>query len=258
MKYRFAVVFVLLFFGLILTFVVTTYSDSMNTQSTNNGAPTTVIIDAGHGGEDGGAIGVDGIIEKDLNLPIALEVAKLLKKDGINVVLTRDGDYSIHSDEATSIREKKVSDIHNRFAIIEDTDDCIFVSIHMNHYDSQSCSGAQTFYSDNNDESNILAQAIQSSIKKDLQPTNERQIKPATSSIYLLYYAQVPAVLVECGFISNPKESKQLQDEMYQKDMAKSIYKGILDYFGKDSENIKSNKNTKKTTVKSTVQSTKK
>ncbi len=246
MKYRFVITFVLLFFSLVLTFVVTTYSDSMNTQSTNNGAPTTVIIDAGHGGEDGGAIGVDGIIEKDLNLPIALEVAKLLKKEGINVVLTRDGDYAIYSEEAKSIREKKVSDIHNRFAIIEDTEDCVFVSVHMNHYDSQSCSGAQTFYSKNNADSKVLAQSIQSSIKKDLQPSNERQIKPATSSIYLLYYAQVPAVLVECGFISNPEESKQLQDSMYQKDMAKSICNGILDYLGKDSENIKSKQTTEK------------
>ncbi len=246
MKYRFAITFVLLFFGLVLTFVVTTYSDSMNTQSTKNGSPVTVIIDAGHGGEDGGAVGVDGVVEKDLNLPIALEVAKLLKKDGINVVLTRDGDYAIYSDEATSIREKKVSDIHNRFAIIEDTKDCVFVSIHMNHYESASCSGAQTFYSDNNEDSKVLAQAIQTSIKTDLQPTNERMIKPATSSIFLLYYAQVPAVLVECGFISNPEESKQLQDDMYQKDMAKSICKGILDYLGQSGENIKSKETTKK------------
>ena len=121
MKYRFAITFVLLFFGLILTFVITTYSDSMNTQSTKNGSPVTVIIDAGHGGEDGGAVGVDGVVEKNLNLPIALEVAKLLKKDGINVVLTRDGDYAIYSDEATSIREKKVSDIKNRLSLIEKT-----------------------------------------------------------------------------------------------------------------------------------------
>ncbi len=246
MKYRFIIAFILLFFGLILTFVVTTYSDTMSTQSTKNGAPVTVIIDAGHGGEDGGAVGVDGVVEKDLNLPIALEVAKLLKRSKVNVILTRDGDYAIYSDEAKSTREKKVSDIHNRFALIEDTKNAVFVSIHMNHYDSESCSGAQTFYSDNNEESRELAQKIQTSICKEIQPTNERRIKAATSSIYLLYYAQVPAVLVECGFISNPEESKQLQDSVYQKDIAKSICNGILDYLGKSGENIESKKKSEK------------
>lgn len=242
MKYRFGIIFTLLFFGLILTYVITTYSETMSTQGTNNRAYTTVIIDAGHGGEDGGAVGVDGVIEKDLNLPIALEVARLLKKDNIDVILTRDGDYAIPSKEAKTLHERKASDIHNRFAIIEDTENCIFVSIHMNHYDSPSCTGAQTFYSDNNEESEVLAQTIQSHIKKDLQPANERRIKPATSSIYLLYYARVPAVLVECGFISNAEESKQLQDSTYQKEMASSISNAILDYLGKDSQNIESKK----------------
>lgn len=242
MKYRFAIIFVILFFGLILTFVITTYSESISTQSTNNGTYKTVIIDAGHGGEDGGAVGIDGVVEKDLNLPIAVEVARLLKKDGIDVIMIRDGDYAVYSEEAKTIREKKASDIHNRFAVIENTDNSIFVSIHMNHYDSPLCSGAQTFYSANNKESEKLAQLIQTRIKDELQPENERQIKPATSSIYLLYYAKTPAVLVECGFISNAEESLKLQDDIYQKEMAKSICKGILDYLGKDSENIKSDK----------------
>lgn len=221
---------------------VAEYSSSIMAMGTANGTVETIIIDAGHGGEDGGAIGVDGVVEKNLNLPIALEVAKQLKKQGLSVVLTRDGDYATYSEEAKTLGQKKTSDIHNRFALIEDTKNCIFVSIHMNHYDSEYCSGAQTFYSDNNEDSAVLAQKIQNAIREEIQHDNERQIKPATSSIYLLYYAEVPAVLVECGFISNIEESKKLQDPEYQNKIAKSISNGILDYLGKTEENSTSDK----------------
>ncbi len=210
-----------------LSIGVCAVSDTKLTQGTTKGTYKTVIIDAGHGGEDGGAVGVRDVVEKDLNLPIALKTAEYLKKSGYKVILTRDADYAVYSKEAKTLSEKKVSDIHNRHKLVSETPNCIFVSIHMNHYDNPSCKGAQIFYSGNNEESKELAQSIQSSIKKSVQPKNERQIKESTSSIYLLYYATVPAVLVECGFISNPTEASLLQKEEYQAQIAQAVFDGV-------------------------------
>ena len=215
---------------LVILFFINSSSASKLVQSTTNGTSRTVIIDAGHGGEDGGAVGKGGVVEKDINLPIAMKTAESLKKSGYDVVLTRDGDYAVYSEEARTLREKKVSDIHNRFAIIEDSGDCIFVSIHMNHFDSAYVCGAQTFYSGNNPESKKLADSVQSTIKTLVQPENERVTKKATSSIYLLYYAQVPAIMVECGFISNENEAAKLQTTEYQNQMAAAIAEGINHY----------------------------
>lgn len=215
---------------LVILFFINSFSASKLVQSTTNGTSRTVIIDAGHGGEDGGAVGKGGVVEKDINLPIAMKTAESLKKSGYDVVLTRDGDYAVYSEEARTLREKKVSDIHNRFAIIEDSGDCIFVSIHMNHFDSAYVCGAQTFYSGNNPESKKLADSVQSAIKTLVQPENERVTKKATSSIYLLYYAQVPAIMVECGFISNENEAAKLQTTEYQNQMAAAIAEGINHY----------------------------
>lgn len=215
---------------LVIIFFINSFSASKLVQSTTNGTSRTVIIDAGHGGEDGGAVGKGGVVEKDINLPIAMKTAESLKKSGYDVILTRDGDYAVYSEEAKTLREKKVSDIHNRFAIIEDSGDCIFVSIHMNHFDSAYVCGAQTFYSGNNPESKKLADSVQSAIKTLVQPENERVTKKATSSIYLLYYAQVPAIMVECGFISNENEAAKLQTTEYQNQMAAAIAEGINHY----------------------------
>ncbi|MDO4833351.1 MAG: N-acetylmuramoyl-L-alanine amidase [Clostridia bacterium] len=216
---------------LVILFFINSFSAAKLVQSTTNGTSRTVIIDAGHGGEDGGAVGKGGVVEKDINLPIAMKTAESLKKSGYDVVLTRDGDYAVYSEEARTLREKKVSDIHNRFAIIEDSGDCIFVSIHMNHFDSAYVCGAQTFYSGNNPESKKLADSVQSAIKTLVQPENERVTKKATSSIYLLYYAQVPAIMVECGFISNENEAAKLQTTEYQNQMAAAIAEGINHYY---------------------------
>lgn len=215
----------------IMLLFINSFSSSKAVQSTTNGTYKTVIIDAGHGGEDGGAVGVGGLVEKDINLPVALKTAESLKKDGYDVILTRDGDYAVYSEEAKTLREKKVSDIHNRFGIIEDSGDCLFVSIHMNHYDSPYVCGAQTFYSGNNPESKKLAESVQTAIKTLVQPENERVVKKATSSIYLLYYAQVPAIMVECGFISNENEAQKLKTSEYQNELASAICEGINHYY---------------------------
>ena len=190
----------------------------------------TVLIDAGHGGVDGGAVANDGTEEKYINLQIAQLLEQQLGAMGIRTAMTRTSDVSIHDSSAQTIREKKVSDIHNRMQLMEKTENCIFVSIHQNKYSDNALSGTQVFYSPNTTASAQLAQTIQNSVCMLLQPENTREIEKSGSSIYLLYYAQKPAVLVECGFLSNAEDLKKLKDEAYQKQLAFCIATGILEY----------------------------
>ena len=190
----------------------------------------TIVIDPGHGGEDGGASGVSSTSEKEINLAIALKLQKLLEISGFRVVMTRTTDISVSDDHLDTIREHKVSDLHNRFKTIEAQGECVFISIHQNHFTSSRYSGAQTFYSTKNGESKELAENIKSRVVELIQPDNKRETKPATSSIYLLWHATVPAVLVECGFLSNESEAEKLNDKTYQQQMAFAIYSGVLDY----------------------------
>ncbi len=189
-----------------------------------------VVIDAGHGGEDGGAVAADGTAEQTVNLEIAKILETQLQAFGVQTVMTRTSEDSIHNSAANTIRERKVSDIHNRMRIMENTENCIFVSIHQNKYESKTQWGTQVFYSPNTTSSAQLAECIQSSVVTALQPDNKRMIKKSDSSIYLLYYAKKTAVLVECGFFSNPTETQKLKDPDYQKQMAFAIAAGILNY----------------------------
>ncbi len=191
----------------------------------------TIIIDAGHGGFDGGTSSADGIIEKDVNLNISLYLCEYLNFFGFNTVLTRDKDESLESDGLSTIREKKSSDIHNRMDLMDKTDNALFVSIHQNHYSVEKYNGLQVFYSPNfSEESSQLAQCIQDTVTELLQPDNERQIKKCGTSVYLMYNAVKPAVLVECGFLSNYNESQLLNTEEYQKKIAFCVALGIRDY----------------------------
>ncbi len=190
----------------------------------------TVIIDAGHGGEDGGAVGVNGAMEKEINLKIALELEKYLRQNNFNVVMIRNGDYSVGDQSLSSIAERKRSDTKNRLRTVEKTGDCILISIHQNHFSESQYDGAQVFYSGNKEESAVLAECIRQNIVFSLQPENHRENKQADKNIYILYNCHVPAVLVECGFLSNPAEAEKLCTESYQKDMAAAIYNGIIDY----------------------------
>lgn len=191
----------------------------------------TVIIDPGHGGVDGGAVGIGGVVEKNVNLAISLKLKTFFLEAGYKVIMTREDDRSIHSEGSDTIREKKVTDIHNRFKIIENNPKALFISIHQNKYEQSQYSGTQVFYSANNDNSKLLAQMIQTRVKSMLQPDNGREIKPAGSNLYLLYHAKSPAVLVECGFLSNAKEAILLQDPAYQNKMAFAIFCGTLDLY---------------------------
>lgn len=190
----------------------------------------TIVVDAGHGGEDGGAVGVNGLVEKDINLAIALALAENLKANNFQVILVRDGDYSVGDQSLSTVAERKRSDTKNRVRLVEETGECLLVSIHQNQFPQSQYSGAQMFYSPNNPESALLAECIRESVVSSLQPDNTRQNKEAGEEIYLLTHCQVPAVLVECGFLSNPEEANLLSQEAYQQDMAAAIYNGIVSF----------------------------
>lgn len=195
----------------------------------------TVILDAGHGGEDGGAIGVDKkTLEKDVNLSVSMYLGKLLESDGVNVIYTRTEDVLLYDRNVDYDGRKKSLDLRARLDIAEQNPDAVFVSVHMNSFGDKKYSGMQVYYSDSTEDGRILAETLQK-MARFLSPTNERKIKKANSSIYLLDRAPGTAVLVECGFLSNYEECSLLSTEDYQKKVAFAIYRGIMDY--KDSKN---------------------
>ncbi len=199
----------------------------------NKGTEKTIILDAGHGGEDGGAIGVDGIIEKDINLSITLKVRDYLKVSGYKVIMTRETDTAIYDDTAEGLKNKKRSDLHNRAKMINDNscEGNIFVSIHQNKFPDSKYFGTQIFYSKNDSKSQTLASGIKDSVVGLIQPDNTREIKPADKRIFLLNKAEIPAVVVECGFLSNKEEASKLIKDDYQSQMAFCIYCGIINYY---------------------------
>lgn len=206
-------------------------TEIVNVNSTVETLPT-VIIDAGHGGFDGGASAKDGTVEKDINLQIALKTEKMLKINGYSVILTRSIDSGTEDDASQSILNRKKSDLANRLQIMSENSDAVFVSIHLNKFTTSAANGAQVFYTKNYKEAYILAQSIQKNIKLLLQPQNERVVKQGTDSTFLLKNATTPAVIVECGFLSNKLELERLKTDDYQSQMAFAIVKGIKDFYG--------------------------
>lgn len=185
----------------------------------------TVIIDPGHGGIDVGTVGIDGSLEKNINLSISLDLYDYLMVSGINTVLTRDGDYEVY--KAGEKRTK--SDLYNRMDFINSMPDSILISIHQNHFENEAEWGTQVWFSPNDEISPTLADKILQSVKKNIQPENKRENKVSDNSYYILYKAQKPSIMVECGFVSNKNENNKLQDKEYQKDMAYSILAGICE-----------------------------
>ena len=218
---------VFLFGGLIYTAV--SEPETLTVQTEPQQELPVIVIDAGHGGEDSGAV-ANGVLEKDINLDIALRLRDMLRVCGFEVVMTRDADVSIYDSSSSTIRSKKQSDLKNRAAIINKSKDQILVSIHQNKFEQEKYSGTQVFYSTNDPDSERLAQAIRQSVRGMLQPDNQRELKPAGDSIYILREAQIPAVIVECGFISNREEASKLSDEEYRRQMAFAICCGVTEY----------------------------
>ena len=190
-----------------------------------------IIIDAGHGGFDGGAVADDGTLEKDINLKIARILGEFCSLGGFQVIMTRTDSNGIEKDDTDTIANRKKSDMRRRLNIINENPDALFISVHLNKFPSSSAKGSQVFYSRNNPLSLNLAENIQNSIVSRLQPDNSRLIKKADNTIFLLKNSIIPSVIVECGFLSNREELLSLKDNEYQSKIAFSIYCGILDYF---------------------------
>lgn len=190
----------------------------------------TVIIDAGHGLPDGGAIGIRGTIESNINLSICLKLQNLLEASNCSVILTRSDENGIYDISSKTIKDKKISDMRNRVKISEDVQSDAFISIHMNKIDISKYSGWQTFYKASSESSQILASNIQNNLNQYIDKENNRKIKPI-SDIYLSKHIKIPFVLIECGFLSNPEENNLLQTNKYQDTLAWCIYTGIMDYF---------------------------
>ena len=194
----------------------------------------TIVIDAGHGNFDGGAIGVDNIVEKDINLAIARNLYDLFTVNGFDAVLTRQGDESLHSSEfdSASTRKKKNSDIHNRMEIAKSYPNSILLSIHQNKFPREKYWGAQVFYGPKNESSKALGEIMQRRLIEMVQPENTRVYKACDDNVYLIYNAPMPSLLIECGFLSYPEEAHKLIDPAYQKQLAFAIFSGTAEYLG--------------------------
>lgn len=185
-----------------------------------------VVIDAGHGGADPGKVGVEGSLEKDINLQIAKKLAQFLTAADVDVVLTRETDAGLYDE---NISNKKVQDMKNRVALIEEKKPALTVSIHQNSYHEEYVHGAQVFYFAGSEESKALAERIQGMLAKEVDPGNARQAK-ANDSYYLLKKTSSPIVIVECGFLSNYEEAQKLSQAHYQERTAWAIHLAVLEY----------------------------
>ena len=196
--------------------------------------PACVVIDAGHGGEDGGASSAAGLAEKEVNLAVALALRDLCEAAGIPVVMTRTEDKLLYDRNVDFHGRKKVLDLAARRIIAEETaathgGNSLFVSIHMNAFPQTQYSGMQVWYGTGDPRSAEIAGAIQTA-SSALMPDNTRKIKAAGSNIYLLDRIQTPAVLVECGFLSNPAEAERLSREEYRYALAAAIFGAVTPY----------------------------
>ena len=189
-----------------------------------------VVIDAGHGKPDEGAVGLYGTTEEAINLKIAMKLQALVEQSGGIVYLTRSNENGIYSSQAKSIREKKISDVKNRVIIGNGQDVDIFISIHLNKYPSSTYSGWQTFYQQGNEESIRLAKCVQDSLNNTISKPNNR-VPLVLKGVYLMDHIQNTTITVECGFLSNKEEARLLNDDSYQDKLAWGIYIGIQEYF---------------------------
>lgn len=199
--------------------------------SSNNTAQKDIciVVDAGHGGSDPGKVGINNVLEKDINLDLALKLKKLLEQKKITVILTRDSDVGLYSESATS---KKADDMQKRCRIIADANPIFTISLHQNSYPSPDVKGAQVFYYGQSESGKELAEILQENLISHVDPENHRAAK-ANESYYLLKKTPTPTVIVECGFLSNPDEAALLTDDNYQDKLVRAIYMGIISYLEK-------------------------
>lgn len=187
-----------------------------------DGEGWTLVLDAGHGGEDGGASTAAGERESEINLAIVLKTQALMAFLGEEPRLTRDRDVSLHSDDAQTIRQKKVSDLKNRVAMVESTPNALLISVHQNHFTDPRYSGSQVFFN-GGDQNRQWGERSQEIFQRTLAPDNDRKAKPMPDGIYLFEHISCPAILVECGFLSNGEEAALLGTDVYQRKVAMAL-----------------------------------
>lgn len=225
-KYKNIIISLLLAF-IIIAFNYTYISAFISSYSVKGSR--VIIIDAGHGGIDGGAVGKSGTIEKVINLSIAQKIKAYIEGHGDTCIMVREVDEGLYSEYGT-IRNKKQEDLKKRKDIIREYDADIFISIHLNSFPQSQYYGAQVFYMRGDEKSEALAKKIQEELIKTLDRNNKRAAKPA-ENYFLLDSNSIPSILVECGFLSNPEEERLLNDEGYQNKIAWAIYSGLMKYF---------------------------
>ena len=186
-----------------------------------------LILDAGHGGEDGGAVSITGVPESSINLSVVLKLDQLLGFCGVSPILLRDSDISLHDPQADTLRKKKVSDLHNRVAAIESVTDSVVISIHQNTFSNPAYHGAQVFFRQGA-ESQALALMVQNTIHESLDLSNNRTPAKIPDSVYLMKHITRPAILVVCGFLSNPEEEAKLRESSYQTQLALCVVSAWL------------------------------
>lgn len=191
-----------------------------------------IVIDAGHGNPDGGAVSANGISEAEINLKIALKLQNLLEQSGATVILTRSDENGIYDTNKTNIKDKKISDIKNRVKIGNSSSADIFVSIHLNKIPQNQYSGWQTFFKKGCDQGEKLATSIQENLNKTIEKENNR-VPMKLDNVYIVKNIEIPLTIVECGFLSNEEEERKLQEDNYQDKLAWGIYNGIINYFYK-------------------------
>lgn len=214
-----------LIFFLAAVMVVLIWTNSKATQERK--VKRIVVIDPGHGGNDPGKVGVSGIKEKDINLEISMKLKKCLENKGIEVIVTRDKDQCLATPGA---RNKKTSDMSNRVELINSSQAMLFVSIHQNSYPDADVKGAQVFYYGKSQESELLAKRIQDKLISTVDSENHRTIKTG-NDLYILRKTTIPGVIVECGFLSCPREEAKLCDEEYQEKIANAIADAIEELY---------------------------
>ena len=229
----------IILFSIIIALLAFSFSIENNTEKSKGNTITTtstpvsgktVVIDAGHGIPDEGAESSNGTTEAETNLKIALKLQNLLEQSGSTVILTRSDENAIYDLDSKTLKQKKISDIHNRVKIGNESHADIFVSIHLNKIPQPQYDGWQTFYREGDEEGAKLAKQIQENLSKNIDKENNR-IAKTIDNIYIIKHVEIPITIVECGFLSNPEEEKKLLDDEYQNKLAWGIYNGIIDYF---------------------------
>lgn len=225
MKKHIAIIILVLIAAVIAFFGIKKYES----RQTFNDSGLKIILDAGHGEPDGGAVGANGTVEKDINLAIVQKLQEVLEGKGISVILTREGDSGLQEESADTIRKMKVSDMNKRLNIIKDSGADLFVSIHMNSFSDSSVHGLHIFYDKAHPDIEETANKIQDNIG-EVTGAETHAVKTADEKLFLMKNPPIPAILVECGFLSNPDEEKKLSDDEYQAKIAWAIADALENY----------------------------